>query len=117
MQMVQQRSISIGSGRGGGGGGGGGRPGHGEQGDRGTRCLSRYLYQDRASDDEDQMMDTTTSDKHNKFYNRATPWSPPPNAANSIFHVTEKQTEAPLVREVRSFTSTLKIGFNIGYQC
>jgi hypothetical protein len=50
------------------------------------------------------------SNKHNKFYNGATPWSPPQNADESVFHAPAKQVEAPLVR---SFTGTLEIGFSI----
>jgi hypothetical protein len=49
--------------------------------------------------------------KHSKFYNGATPWIPPQNADEAIFHEPAKQAEAPLVR---SFTETLQIGFSIG---
>jgi hypothetical protein len=51
------------------------------------------------------------SDKQNKSNNGATPWSPPHNADDSIFHATPKQVEAPLVR---NFTGALEIGFSIG---
>jgi hypothetical protein len=52
-----------------------------------------------------------SSNKLNKFYNGATPWSPPQNADELIFHEPAKQVEAPLVR---SFTGTLETGFSIG---
>jgi hypothetical protein len=52
------------------------------------------------------MMEKITEDKHNKFYNGTTPWSPPPNADDSILHTTAKQIESPLVH---SFTGKLDI--------
>jgi hypothetical protein len=76
-------------------GGGRGRvsPGNGGRGGRELHGLGHYLSQDKASDedDSDEVMETMTddnhnNDNHNKFYNGATPWSPPPNADDSVFH-------------------------------
>jgi hypothetical protein len=49
--------------------------------------------------------------KHNKFYNGATPWTTPHNVGESVFHAPAKQVEDPLMR---SFTGTLEISFSIG---
>jgi hypothetical protein len=105
--MTNQRSATAASGRG--GGGGGGRPGHGGRRCRGSQTTSGHLSQDNVNEDLDINMDS--SDKHNKFYNGATPWSPPPDADDSVFHAPAKQVEEPLVR---NFTGTLEIGFSIG---
>jgi hypothetical protein len=51
-------------------------------------------------------MDTTP-----RFYNGTTPWYPPPNADDSIFHDTVKTAEPPMIR---IFTCTLEIGFMTG---
>jgi hypothetical protein len=60
---------------------------------------------------EDDDVDMDSSNKLHTFYNGATPWSPPQNEDESIFHEPVKQVGAPLVR---SFTGTLEIGFSIG---
>jgi hypothetical protein len=59
---------------------------------------------------EDGDIEMNSSIKHSKFYNGATPWSPPQNADAAIFHEPAKQAESPLVR---SFTGTLEIGVSI----
>jgi hypothetical protein len=56
-------------------------------------------------------LDKENSNKRNKSYNGATPWSPPHNIDESVLHAPAKKVETPLVRR---FTVTIDIGFSIG---
>jgi hypothetical protein len=93
----------------------GGQAGRGDRGGNGrggvghTNRRANQLY--ALDDNDDEIGESFPTEMTPRFYNRATPWCPPINADDSIFHETVKTAESLMSR---SFTGTLEIYFTVG---